>query len=132
MQDIWEYLCKNLEETCSFSKIQQNITDLEKNYDGILKEIFEYRRKWHAEVNKVLNRFSQEVTDRKIKDIAVLEKHQEENRGLLNALKANLEQMNKLAISMTLKENLTTNWGILKTCKIPFNCVWLGPMLISE
>ena len=56
-----------------------------------------------------MNRFSQEVTDRKIKDIAVLEKHQEENRGLLIALKANLEQMNKSAISMTLKENLTTN-----------------------
>ena len=32
---------KNLEDTCSITKIQQNITDLEKNYDGILKEIFE-------------------------------------------------------------------------------------------
>ena len=52
----------------------------------------------------MVNRFSQEVTDSKVQDIAVLEKHKKENRGMLRALKANLEQMNKSAISLNLKE----------------------------
>ena len=52
----------------------------------------------------MVNRFSQEVTDSKVQDIAVLEKHKKENRGMLRALKANLEQMNKSAISLNLKD----------------------------
>ena len=111
-------LCKNLED--SITEIQQKITDLEKNYDGILKEIFEYRRKWHAEVDKVVNRFSQEVADSKVQDIAILEKHKEENEGLLRALKANLEQMNKTAISLNLKEILEYKLRDLKDLQNSF------------
>ena len=67
-----------------------------------------------------MNRFSQEVTDSKIQDIAVLEKHQEEKTGLLRALKANLGQMNKWAISMTLKEILDYKMRDLKDLQNSF------------
>ena len=104
----------------SIAEIQQKISDLEKNYDGILKEIFQYRRKWHAEVDKVVNRFSKAAADSKVPDIAILEQHKEENKGLLRTLKANLEQMNKAAISLNLKEILDYNLRDLKDLQNSF------------
>ena len=104
----------------SIAEIQQKISDLEKNYDGILKEMFQYRRKWHAEVDKVVNRFSKEAADSKVQDIAILEQHKEENKGLLRTLKANLEQMNKAAISLNLKEILDYNLRDLKDLQNSF------------
>ena len=60
------------------------------------------------------------MTDSKIQDIAVLEKHQEENKGLLRLLKGNLEQMKKSAISMTLKEILDYKLRDLKDLQNSF------------
>ena len=67
-----------------------------------------------------MNRFSKAAADSKVPDIAILEQHKEENKGLLRTLKAYLEQMNKAAISLNLKEILDYNLRDLKDLQNSF------------
>ena len=60
------------------------------------------------------------MADSTVQEIAILEKHKEENKGLLRTLKANLEQMNKAAISLNLKEILDYNLRDLKDLQNSF------------
>lgn len=97
-------LCKNLME--SIAHVQKDIEEVKKIYGNVQDAVFQKGTEWHKKVDKIVQEFSQQVTDMRNRDVALLEKHIEEIKGLLKSLNAHREQVNKLTTSMKLKDVL--------------------------
>nr|XP_019923704.2 uncharacterized protein LOC105330444 [Crassostrea gigas]XP_019923705.2 uncharacterized protein LOC105330444 [Crassostrea gigas]XP_034302233.1 uncharacterized protein LOC105330444 [Crassostrea gigas] len=97
-------LCKNIME--SIAHLQKNLEEVRKIYDKAQDAVFQKGTEWHKKVDKIVQEFSQQVTDMRNRDIALLEKRIEEIKGLLKALNVHRERVNKLTTTMKLKDVL--------------------------
>lgn len=96
--------CKNLEN--AIAKLQQKLEDVEKKYNEMQNAVVQKGIILHNEVDRTVQKFSEEINDMKNRDVFLIEEKIQENKGLLRALNVHLKQIKKLANSFILQDIL--------------------------
>lgn len=72
-------LCKNIMESIAY--LQKNLEEVRKIYDKAQDAVFQKGTEWHKKVDKIVQEFSQQVTDMRNRDIALLEKQLKKSKA---------------------------------------------------
>ncbi|XP_061189448.1 uncharacterized protein LOC133197434 [Saccostrea echinata] len=97
-------VCKNLEDT--IAKMQKELDEVHVKYEKMQTAVTDHGRKWHNEVDRTVQKFSEEIKSMENRDITLLEKQIEESKALLRALRVHCKEVKKFANSLDLKDIL--------------------------
>ncbi|XP_062584221.1 uncharacterized protein LOC134245994 [Saccostrea cucullata] len=120
-------VCKNLED--NIAKMQKQLKEVRVKYEKMQIEVTEHGRQWHAEVDRTVQKFSEEIKSMEDRDITLLEKQIEESKALLRALSIHCKEVKKFASSLDLKDIL--DYELRKETSHRFNFSLTMPSFIS-